>query len=139
MSQRSVNKCILVGNLTSDPQLRYTASGMANASFSLATNESWKDKDGEQQERVDYHNIKAWGKLAEICGQWLKKGKQVYVEGKIQTRSYEQESVKKYITEIKIDNMVMLGGKQQDGHAEQIPQEQAGPDVGDGQDPDLPF
>ena len=106
----SVNKVILVGNLGKDPELRYTPSGAAVATFSLATSERYKDKSGEQQEKTEWHNIVAWRQLAEICGKYLHKGKQVYIEGKIQTRSYDdRDGNKKYITEIVADQMQMLG------------------------------
>lgn len=107
----SVNKVILVGNLGKDPELRYTASGTAVASFSLATTERYK-KDGQQQEKKEWHNIVAWGNLAEICDKYLAKGRQVYIEGRIQTRSYDdKEGNKRYVTEIVASEMQMLGGK----------------------------
>jgi single-strand DNA-binding protein len=106
----SVNKVILVGNLGKDPELRYTASGTAVANFSLATTERYKDRDGNSQEKTEWHNIVAWRQLAEICGKYLTKGKQVYIEGKIQTRSYDdRDGNKRYITEIVADQMQMLG------------------------------
>ncbi len=106
----SVNKVILVGNLGKDPELRYTASGTAVCTFSLATSERFKDRDGQQQEKTEWHNIVAWRQLAEICGKFLVKGKQVYIEGKIQTRSYDdRDGNKRYITEIVADQMQMLG------------------------------
>jgi single-strand DNA-binding protein len=110
---RSLNKVMLIGNLGKDPELRYTTSGTAVATFSLATNEAWRDADGNTQERTEWHNIVAWKKLAEICGEWLKKGKKVYIEGRIQTRSYEDKNTgaKKYITEIVASDMLMLDGK----------------------------
>ena len=110
---RSLNKVMLIGNLGKDPELRYTTSGVAVATFSLATNEQWKDQDGNQQERTEWHNIVAWKKLAEICGEWLKKGKKIYVEGRIQTRSYDDKNTgaKKYVTEIVADNIIMLDSK----------------------------
>ena len=110
---KSLNKVMLIGNLGKDPELRYTTSGTAVATFSLATNESWKDADGNMQERTEWHNIVAWKKLAEICGEWLKKGKKVYIEGRIQTRSYDDKNTgnKKYITEIVAEDMIMLDGK----------------------------
>ncbi|HET6272729.1 MAG: ssDNA-binding protein [Bacteroidetes bacterium] len=110
---KSLNKVMLIGNLGKDPELRYTSGGVAVATFSLATNESWKDQDGNMQERTEWHNIVAWKKLAEICGEWLKKGKKVYIEGRIQTRSYDDKNTgaKKYITEIVAENMIMLDGK----------------------------
>lgn len=110
---KSLNRVMLIGNLGKDPELRYTTSGVAVATFSLATNESWKDQDGNTQERTEWHNIVAWKKLAEICGEWLKKGKKVYIEGRIQTRSYDDKNTgtKKYITEIVAENMIMLDSK----------------------------
>ena len=106
----SVNRVILVGNLGKDPELRYTASGTAVCNFSLATTERYKDRDGNSQEKTEWHNIVVWRQLAEICGKYLTKGKQIYVEGKIQTRSYEdRDGAKKYITEIVVDQMQMLG------------------------------
>ena len=110
---KSLNKVMLIGNLGKDPELRYTTSGVAVATFSLATNEQWKDQDGNTQERTEWHNIVAWKKLAEICGEWLKKGKKIYVEGRIQTRSYDDKNTgaKKYITEIVADNIIMLDSK----------------------------
>jgi len=104
----SVNKVILVGNLGKDPELRYTPSGAAVATFSVATTDRFKDKDGNQ--KTEWHNIVAWRQLAEICGKYLHKGKQVYIEGRIQTRSYDdRDGNKRYITEIVADQMQMLG------------------------------
>jgi len=110
---RSLNKVMLIGNLGKDPELKYTTSGVAVANFTIATNESWKDQDGNLQERTEWHNIVAWRKLAEICGEWLKKGKKVYLEGRIQTRSYDDKNTgaKRYITEIVADSMIMLDGR----------------------------
>ena len=106
----SVNKVILVGNLGKDPELRYTPSGAAVATFSLATTNPFKDKEGNKQ--TEWHNIVAWRQLAEICGKYLHKGKQVYIEGRIQTRSYDdRDGNKRYITEIVADQMQMLGGR----------------------------
>ncbi len=112
----SVNKVILVGHLGKDPELRYTSSGTAVATFSLATSERYKDKSGEQQEKTEWHNIVTWRNLAEICGKYLHKGKQVYIEGRIQTRSYDdRDGNKRYMTEIVADQMQMLGSKGDDG------------------------
>ena len=110
---KGLNKVMLIGNLGKDPELRYTSSGVAVATFSIATSESWKDQDGNTQEKTEWHNIVAWRKLAEICGEWLKKGKRVYIEGRIQTRSYDDKNTgqKRYITEIVADNMIMLDGR----------------------------
>jgi single-strand DNA-binding protein len=106
----SVNKVILVGNLGKDPELRYTPSGAAVTTFSLATSERYKDKSGEMQEKTEWHNVVAWRQLAEICGKYLHKGKQIYIEGRIQTRSYDdKDGNKRYITEIVADQMQMLG------------------------------
>jgi single-strand DNA-binding protein len=111
-----VNKVIIVGNVGRDPEVRYTQSGRAVASFSVATSERFQDKDGQNQERTEWHRVVAWGRLAEICGEYLRKGKQVYIEGRLQTRSWEdKEGVKRYTTEIKADQMVMLGGRGGDG------------------------
>jgi len=112
----SVNKVILVGNLGKDPELRYTASGAAVATFSLATSERYKDRDGNSQEKTEWHNIVAWRQLAEICGKYLNKGRQVYIEGRIQTRSYDdRDGNKRYITEIVADQMQMLGRGNEEG------------------------
>jgi single-strand DNA-binding protein len=106
----SVNKVILVGNLGRDPELKYTPSGTAVANFTIATNENWKDKDGQKQEHTEWHRVVAFGKLAEICGEHLRKGKQVYVEGAIRSRTYkDREGAEKTAMEIRLDTMVMLG------------------------------
>jgi len=113
----SVNKVILIGNLGKDPEVKYTPSGTAMAKFSLATNERYKDKNGEMQERTEWHNIVAWQRTAEIAGEYLKKGRSVYIEGRIQTRSWEdkQSGQKKYMTEIVASNLVLLGGRGEAG------------------------
>ncbi len=109
MASRSVNKVILIGNLGKDPELRYTSGGTAVATFSLATNEHWRDADGNPQEKTEWHNIVAWKKLAEICGEYLKKGSKVYLEGRLQYRTYDDKNgVKRYVTEIVMDQMLML-------------------------------
>ncbi len=110
----SVNKVILVGNLGKDPELRYTPSGAAVATFSLATTNPFKDREGNKQ--TEWHNIVAWRQLAEICGKYLHKGKQVYIEGRIQTRSYDdRDGNKRYITEIVAEQMQMLGSRDEQG------------------------
>lgn len=112
----SVNKVILVGFLGKDPELRYTPSGAAVANFTLATSERYKDKNGDSQEKTEWHNIVAWRQLAEICGKYLHKGKQVYIEGKIQTRSYDdRDGNKRYMTEIVADQVQMLGRSGDEG------------------------
>lgn len=108
----SVNKVILVGNLGKDPELRYVQSGQAVANFTLATNEEWKDKDGNPQGRTEWHRIVVWGKQAELCAQYLAKGKPVYIEGKLQTREWEpREGGKRLTTEIVGHSVQFLGGK----------------------------
>jgi single-strand DNA-binding protein len=112
----SVNKVILVGNVGRDPELRYTQGGQPVASFSIATNERFKDKDGNWKDRTEWHRIVAWGRLAEICGEYLRKGRQVYVEGRIQTRDWEdKEGQKRQTTEIVILGMQMLGSRGEGG------------------------
>lgn len=106
---RSVNKAILIGNLGKDPELRYTPGGVAVTNFSLATSERWKNKDGEMQESTEWHNIVAFRRLAEIAGEYLRKGSRVYIEGKIRNRSWEgKDGQKRYTTEIIADNLMML-------------------------------
>lgn len=108
----SVNKVILIGRLGRDPEVKFTQSGSAVCNFSMATDESWKDKSGEKQSKTEWHNIVVWGKLAEICGQYLTKGKQVYVSGRIQTREWDdKDGNKRKTTEIVASEMTMLGDK----------------------------
>ena len=112
---KGVNKVIIVGNLGNDPELRFSQAGTAMCSISVATSESWKDKtSGEMQERTEWHRVKFFGKLAEIAGEYLKKGSQVYVEGKLRTEKYtDKAGVEKYSTDIIADELQMLGSKQQ--------------------------
>jgi len=115
----SVNKVILVGNLGADPELRYTNTGTAVANLRIATNEQWTDKNGERQSRTEWHNIVAWGKLGEICGKYLRKGRSIYVEGRLQTRTWEDQSgQKRYTTEVVAQVMQMLGGRPGEGGGE---------------------
>jgi len=108
----SLNRAQLIGNLTRDPELRQIPGGSTVASFSIATNFSWTDSSGQKQDKAEFHNIVAWRKLAEICGQYLKKGGKVFIEGRIQTRDWEgEDGVKRYRTEIVADNMIMLDRK----------------------------
>jgi single-strand DNA-binding protein len=112
----SVNKVILVGNLGRDPEMRHTQNGRAVVNFTLATNERWKDRDGQQQERTEWHRIVAWDRLAEICTEYLSKGRQIYLEGRLQTREWEdREGNKRYTTEITAINMQMLGRRGEGG------------------------
>ena len=110
---RGVNKVILIGNLGNDPDIRYTGSGAAVANISLATAESWKDREtGEQQERTEWHRVVFFGRLAEIVGEYLKKGSQIYVEGRLQTRKWQdKEGNDRYTTEIVANEMQMLGSR----------------------------
>jgi single-strand DNA-binding protein len=114
---KSVNKAILIGNLGKDPEVKYTPQGTAVAKFSLATNERFKDKEGNWQDRTEWHNVVAWARLAEICGEYLKKGGKVYIEGRIQTRSWDdqQSGQKKYMTEIVAQDLVLLSGRGEAG------------------------
>lgn len=108
----NLNKAMLIGNLTRDPETRTTPSGQTVTNFSVATNLMWTDANGQKQQKVEYHNIVAWRKLADICAQYLHKGNKVYVEGRLQTRDWEgQDGVKRYRTEIIADNMIMLDTK----------------------------
>ncbi|HKE31361.1 MAG TPA: single-stranded DNA-binding protein [Candidatus Angelobacter sp.] len=110
---KSVNKVILIGNLGKDPEIKYTPSGVPVAKFSLATNERYKDKSGEWQDRTEWHNIVAWQRLAEIVGEYVKKGSKIYIEGRLQTSSWEdkQSGEKKYRTEIVANDLVLLSGR----------------------------
>lgn len=109
---RGVNKVILVGNLGNDPEVKYTNNGTAVANASLAVNESWKDKSGEKQERTEWVRLIFWSKLAEIAGEYLKKGSQIYVEGKLQTRKWQdRDGQDRYTTEVAVSDLQMLGGK----------------------------
>lgn len=138
---RGVNKVILVGNLGADPEVKYTQSGAALCTFSVATSESFKDRDGNQQDRTEWHKIVAWRKLAEICGQYLSKGRQVYVEGKIQTRSWDdKDGNKHYMTEIVAREVQFLSGGAgggSGGGSGSYGQDMGGPPPPD--DDDIPF
>ena len=128
MATRGVNKVILVGNLGNDPEVRYMPNGNAVANLSLATSESWKDQQGQVQERTEWHRLTMYRRLAEIAGEYLKKGSQIYVEGKLQTRKWQdQQGQDRYTTEMIVDQMQMLGGREggqggQGGGYQQRPQ-----------------
>ena len=153
MASRGVNKVILVGNLGNDPEVRYMPNGNAVANVSLATSETWKDKStGEQQEKTEWHRVVFFNRLAEIVEQYVKKGTKLYVEGRLQTRSWEQDGVKRYSTEVVANEMQMLdsrGGVSQDFGDSQIaaapaaqssqPQAAAAPQNFDNFDDDIPF
>ena len=145
----SVNKVILVGNLGQDPDVKYLPSGDPVCNFSVATTDSWRDKEGNKQESTEWHKVSFFGKVAEICGQYLKKGSAVYVEGSIRTRKWQdKEGNDRYTTEIKGDRMQMLGGKKPEsgdapsGEAPK-PRQQAAPKEGGGGfddfNDDIPF
>jgi single-strand DNA-binding protein len=139
----SLNKVILIGHLGRDPEVKYTQDGKAVANFSIATSESWKDRDGNKQDKTEWHNVVIWGKLADICKQYLAKGRQVYVEGKIQTREYtDREGNKKKITEIVANQMVMLGSRGEGRPAEAARPDESYAGGGDSEpisDSDIPF
>jgi single-strand DNA-binding protein len=113
MAGKSVNKVILLGNLGKDPEVKYTPSGTPVAKFTIATNERFKDKEGQWQDRTEWHNITAWARTAEIAGEYLKKGSKVYIEGSLRTHSWDdkQTGQKKYMTEIVVNDLVLLGGR----------------------------
>ena len=146
-----VNKVILIGNLGKDPEVRSTTSGQRVANFSLATSRSWTGQDGQRQEKTEWHSIVVWGKLAEICEKYLQKGKQVYIEGRIETRSWQdKEGQTKYKTEIICEQMTMLGraggdknGGGEDGHdaprSSGAPRDESYEPAGNVPDDDLPF
>jgi single-strand DNA-binding protein len=144
---RGVNKAILIGNLGRDPELTYTPNGTAIAKFPLATTESRKNQEGNWEDATEWHNIKLFGKTAEVAGQYLAKGSQVYIEGRISTRNYEQEGVKKYFTEIIGFQMQMLGRRDDASRpAGETPREKGSPPPppeaephGEEVEDDLPF
>lgn len=148
MASGGVNKVLLLGRLGADPEVRYTPSGAAVANFNLATNESWTDKEGQKQERTEWHRIVVWGKLGELCGQYLTKGRQAFVEGRIQTRDWtDKEGNKRYTTEIIAQNVQFLGGPgdraqsgpsdfQQQGGSDFAPAQHGG---GSSADDEVPF
>lgn len=119
MAGRSLNKVLLIGNLTRDPEVRYTANGTAVATFGLATNKTWKDTNGDVKESTEFHNIVAWGKMAEICQQLLTKGMLVYIEGSLSTRNWEDDQgVTHYKTEIRVNDMILLNNKGKSANVE---------------------
>lgn len=116
MSSRSLNKVQLIGNLTRDPELRYTPQGTPVCTIGIATNRSWVDSSNQRQEETEYHRVVAWNKLAELCGQLLFKGRKVYVEGRLQTRSWtSQDGQERQTTEVVIDDMIVLDSKRKEG------------------------
>lgn len=127
-----INKAILVGNLGKDPEMRYMPDGTTVANFSIATSDEWKDKNtGEKKSKTEWHRIVAFRRLAEICGEYLEKGKQVYIEGKLKTRSWEKDGITRYTTEIEAYQMQMLGGQRREPTGQN--------NVPDPPDDDVPF
>lgn len=121
----NLNKAMIIGNLTRDPEIRTTPTGQTVASFAVATNYVWTDQSGQKRDKAEFHNVVAWRRLAEICGQYLKKGSKIYLEGRMQTRDWVgQDEVKRYRTEIIAENMIMLdraGAASQAGRSEEPP------------------
>jgi len=138
-----LNKAILIGNLGRDPEVRYTPSGLAVANLNIATSETWTNKEGEKETRTEWHRIVAFGKLGEICGEYLAKGKQIYIEGRIQTRDWEdKDGVKRYTTEIVASQMIMLGSRDSgDAYKPSGPAAGGGPGgpIQAPEDDDIPF
>ncbi len=156
MSARSLNKVQLIGNLTREPEMRYTTGGTPVVTFGLATNKSWKDQNGDVKEIAEFHNIVAWNKMAEICQQLLAKGMKVYIEGSLSTRSWEAEDGStRYKTEVRVDDMILLDSKGKQGaglensasddshdskDTEDVPpMDEQAPDEDPLEDSDLPF
>ena len=144
---RGVNKVILVATVGKDPEVKYMPSGGAVVNLTAATNESWKDKQtGEKKERTEWHKLTFYNRLAEIVGEYVRKGQQIYIEGRLRTRDYEKEGQKHYVTEIMVDEMQMLGGRSGQGGADRMRDETPSrapsasePAGGDFQDDDIPF
>ena len=136
-----INKVILVGRLGKDPEVRYTPSGAAVANFTIATSEEWKDKDsGEKQERTEWHRVVAWRRLGEICGEYLHKGSQVYIEGRLQTKSWEdREGNKRYTTEVVAQTMQMLGSPRKEGKTKSVEERYPDEEPISIPDDDIPF
>lgn len=135
----NLNKAMIIGNLTRDPETRTTPQGTSVCSFAVATNLIWNDQSGQRQEKVEFHNVVAWRRLAEICGQYLKKGSKVYIEGRLQTREWEgKDGIKRYRTEIIAENMIMLdragGGTARSGEAPSAPSEEIPENEGDSEE-----
>jgi len=124
MAGKSLNRVTLIGNLGKDPEIKYTPGGTAVAKITLATNERFKDKAGEWQDRTEWHNVVLWQRLAEIAGEYLKKGSKVYIEGRLQTRSWDDKTTnqKKYMTEVVAGDLILLGGRGEGAGADSVGQ-----------------
>ena len=140
MQKNSLNKVILIGNLGQDPETRFTPQGTAVANLSVATNESWKDQNGEMQDRTEWHRVVMYGRMAETAGEDMKKGQMVYVEGRLNTREWEDKNqIKRRTTEIRCDNFTMLGKRTDSGGSNPSGPADAPSKPDDGGDDDLPF
>jgi len=140
MQKGSVNKIVLVGHLGADPESRFTPSGVAVSTFNMATNESWKNKEGEYEDRTEWHRIVLYGKAAETASEYMKKGQLAYVEGRIRTRSWEdKDGMTRYTTEVLGDRFTMLGRKSENKSTAAPAEAGAGAGGGGGDDDDLPF
>jgi len=140
MQKNSLNKVILIGNLGQDPETRFTPQGTAVANLSVATNESWKDQNGEMQDRTEWHRVVMYGRMAETAGEYMKKGQMVYVEGRLNTREWEDKNqIKRRTTEIRCDNFTMLGKRTDSQGSNPISTSDAPSKSDDGGDDDLPF
>lgn len=139
----SVNKVILLGRLGADPEIRYTQGGTPVATLSVATNKSWKNKEGQKEERTEWHRVILWSKLAELAGQYLGKGRQVYIEGELQTRSWEKDGQKKYTTEVVGNTMQFIGsagaGAGSSKEHDDMPPDLPPPPSGNSTEDDIPF
>jgi single-strand DNA-binding protein len=134
VAEKSLNKVTLLGRIGADPEIKYTQSGQAVCTLNIATNQSWKDEAGVLQTKTDWHRVVAWGKLAETCHEYLKKGSKLYVEGSLHTRQYDdKDGQKKYITEIKMNEMIMLDSK---GSSEGVYNKSASSNIHPGSDID---
>jgi single-strand DNA-binding protein len=140
MAKGGLNKVMIIGNLGRDPEVKYLPSGQAVANFSVATSRAWTDKDGKKEERTEWHRVVSFGKLAEICGEYLSKGRQVYIEGRLQTRDWEKDGQKHYTTEIVASDVVFLGSRGEASGGDDIVYDEPGQakNPGGGDD-DIPF
>jgi single-strand DNA-binding protein len=146
MAGKSLNRVQLIGNVGKDPEVKFTPQGTAVAKLSIATNERFKDSKGEWQDRAEWHNVVLWQRMAEIAGEYIKKGSKVFIEGRLQTRSWDdkESGTKKYMTEVIGENLILLGGKPDDGHANSQSEsvrepELVGAAAGPITDEDIPF
>jgi single-strand DNA-binding protein len=141
MAQRGLNKVMIIGHLGRDPEVKYLPSGQAVTNFSVATSSTWTDKEGKPGDRTEWHRIVAFGKRAELCGEYLSKGRQVYIEGSLQTRSWEKDGQKRYTTEIVAWNVLFLGARGEAPAGDEIVYDEPGGSAGSdiSGDDDIPF